>query len=636
MDIRKGTREYIERMTEIRTLSTPSLDGIEDADAYGRVLRENFVRIGKLAGKNRELLEEGLYPLLNSDGVLTKEEAAAMISFSEELLDAEELENMDLPITAMVAERLMKNARTKGDFSEQIRQMDTQMSILYALTNMTGRISTYPEISASYRDKGMELGEQFLSLREPERFKEIEDRDCRELVLTNARFLPAFFENIRGDRDVNGKIMAMMRNDLAISESDFYHSLVPDYDWDYYRFRVLEYFALCTDSGNARGFDGDQLKEILERTEELWEMWHADPEKYREFDDEQYLKFLLLRNRFLAGVSEEEEHRDALMQMFRERKKDCYDLCGIAENILLPVEILCLLKDRRLSEPDKAMLLDFYNNIILYTFHMPNSGILSFMLEYNSYFIRSFREVPEGMRFEDIILSFLAAMHPPTYVHSRMVAQFTVCLCDHLIDLKPELLIGCAGCTTVEEVLEKRSEILYFAYHAALCHDTGKLFIIDTVFVYGRKLLDMEFDLIKTHPKMGAELLRRYPSTRGYAEVALGHHKWYDNSRGYPEDFDTSKSPLKALIDLVMCCDCLDAATDTVGRSYSRGKTTEEFLEEVREGSGTRYAPWLVDLLAREDVRADINFLLQRGREHNYQDTYLLLRNVQQHAIYDA
>jgi HD-GYP domain-containing protein (c-di-GMP phosphodiesterase class II) len=236
------------------------------------------------------------------------------------------------------------------------------------------------------------------------------------------------------------------------------------------------------------------------------------------------------------------------------------------------------------------------------------------------------------MRFEDIVLNFLAAMHPPTYVHSRMVAQFTVCLCDHLMDQRPELLIGCAGCETVEEVLEKRSEILYFAYHAALCHDAGKLFIIDTVFVYGRKLLDMEFELIKTHPKMGAELLRRYPSTRQYAEVALGHHKWYDNSRGYPEEFDTSGSPLKALIDLVMCCDCLDAATDTVGRSYNRGKTTEEFLEEVREGSGTRYAPWLVDLLAREEVRADINFLLRRGREHNYQDTYLLLRNVQEHA----
>ncbi len=203
-------------------------------------------------------------------------------------------------------------------------------------------------------------------------------------------------------------------------------------------------------------------------------------------------------------------------------------------------------------------------------------------------------------------------------------------MCDHLIDQKPELLIGCAGCETKEDVLRKRSNILYFAYHAALCHDAGKLFIIDTVFVYGRKLMDMEFDFIKTHPQMGAMVLRRHPSTRQYADIALGHHKWYDNSKGYPEEFDTSTSPVKTMIDLIMCCDCLDAATDTVGRSYSRGKTLDEYLEEVREGSGTRYAPWLVELLEREEVREDINFLLQKEREHNYQDTYELLKKMQE------
>ncbi len=163
-----------------------------------------------------------------------------------------------------------------------------------------------------------------------------------------------------------------------------------------------------------------------------------------------------------------------------------------------------------------------------------------------------------------------------------------------------------------------------------ICHDTGKIFIIDTVFVYGRKLLDMEFDLIKTHPKMGAEMLKRFSSTAKYAEVALGHHKWYDNSRGYPEEFDTSKSRYKTVIDIVLCADCLDAATDTVGRSYNCGKSFEDFYAEIQEGSGTRYAPWLPDLLSKPEVREDIEFLLAEGRERNYHDTYQLLKSVQE------
>ncbi len=67
----------------------------------------------------------------------------------------------------------MKNAVVSEDFPEQIRQMDSQMSILYSLTNMTGRICTNPEISAIYRDRGVELGKLFRELREPEHFKEI-------------------------------------------------------------------------------------------------------------------------------------------------------------------------------------------------------------------------------------------------------------------------------------------------------------------------------------------------------------------------------------------------------------------------------------------------------------------------------
>jgi response regulator RpfG family c-di-GMP phosphodiesterase len=85
---------------------------------------------------------------------------------------------------------------------------------------------------------------------------------------------------------------------------------------------------------------------------------------------------------------------------------------------------------------------------------------------------------------------------------------------------------------------------------------------------------------------LGSELLRRLESTRRYADVALGHHRFYDDSRGYPEDFKTSESKDKPIIDLVMCADCMDAATDSVGRSYNRGKTLEEYTKEVKEGSG--------------------------------------------------
>ena len=196
----------------------------------------------------------------------------------------------------------------------------------------------------------------------------------------------------------------------------------------------------------------------------------------------------------------------------------------------------------------------------------------------------------------------------------------------------PELLIGAEGCGTAEDVTRNRDSIQNYTWHAGLCHDAGKICIIDTVLVYERKLLDMEFDLIKAHSKMGAAMLRRFPSTAKYADIALGHHKWYDQSDGYPEEIDTRNSPVKTVIDLIQCADCLDAATDTIGRSYSKGKTLDEFISEIREGSGTRYAPWLTDLLERPEVREDIEFLLTEGRNQNYQDTYMFLKDVNEES----
>ena len=67
MDSVSGFDQYIERLNQIRALSSPSLDGVEDAKTYSRRLRENFVQIGRLAAENRPFLEEQLYPLLKLD-----------------------------------------------------------------------------------------------------------------------------------------------------------------------------------------------------------------------------------------------------------------------------------------------------------------------------------------------------------------------------------------------------------------------------------------------------------------------------------------------------------------------------------------------------------------------------------------
>ena len=161
---------------------------------------------------------------------------------------------------------------------------------------------------------------------------------------------------------------------------------------------------------------------------------------------------------------------------------------------------------------------------------------------------------------------------------------------------------------------------------SALTHDIGKLFVTEIITTYDRKLFDEEFQMIRSHPVIGAYVLSKHEGTKDYVNTAKYHHLYYDGSQGYPLE-DISHLPERVFIEILACADCLDAATDSVGRSYKEGKSLEEFLQEIKEGSGTRYAPYVVDLFNEEKVLCRIQKTLLIGRDENYQKTYHLLKD---------
>ena len=122
---------FVKRMAKIRELSSPELYDFDGADDYCNRLRNNFETIGMLAGENRKMLDEVLYPLLEPDRELTDELVEEMGKFGQNLLnlagDVTDFENLDLPIMALVAEKLASHAISTGNLEEQICRMDSAM-----------------------------------------------------------------------------------------------------------------------------------------------------------------------------------------------------------------------------------------------------------------------------------------------------------------------------------------------------------------------------------------------------------------------------------------------------------------------------------------------------------------------------
>ncbi|MCR4764271.1 MAG: HD domain-containing protein [Lachnospiraceae bacterium] len=630
---KKEFDQFVERMAKIRELSSPELYDMDGADDYSNRLRNNFETIGVLAGENRKMLDEVLYPLLEPDKKLSDELVEEMSELGQHLLsiagDVNDYENLDLPIMTLVAEKLANNAKQSGSLEEKICRYDAALDAYYTLMNMTSRITTYPEISEKYKKRGLEIGQFFLGLLDKERFLAIPDPELRGLVLTDARFTAALYEN-SFDPEETRRNLELLERLKQIPDDPFYQEAMPDYDWRYYKIRLYGYFLQCTDVGNQRGFTKEQLERIVQVADETEALIATDPAYFDQLNGNEATMFQCARNRYYLGVLPEEDYRRILLKTYENRDRNNFSVDGNFANVLIPLEILCIFKDRRMTAADQRLVTQLYRDMNAYMFRMPSAGALSFCLEFIADVVNNFIEIPGGITFEDFCLQTLAALHPPTYIHSRMVGQIATCLGSYVVDFRPDLLKGFPGCKTRQDVIDHRERILAYIYHAAICHDFGKIPIIDTILVYGRRLLEDEFGIIKTHPRTGYEMLTKYASTRDYADVALGHHRFYDDSMGYPADFYSGDSPYKAIIDIVQCADCMDAATDSVGRSYNKGKTIDDYVKEVRAGSGVRYAPWLIELFDREDVCRDMDYLLTTGRQETYRDTYILLKGVKE------
>src|SRR6266540_893686 len=127
---------------------------------------------------------------------------------------------------------------------------------------------------------------------------------------------------------------------------------------------------------------------------------------------------------------------------------------------------------------------------------------------------------------------------------------------------------------------------------AAPLHDIGKIGIPDVILLKPGKLSDDEFELIKTHTTIGAEILSgsQSPLLRLAERIALTHHERWDG-RGYPRGLSGKQIPLAGRI--VAVADVFDALTHE--RPYKKAWPVTKAVGEILIQAGRQFDPALVD-----------------------------------------
>jgi len=123
-----------------------------------------------------------------------------------------------------------------------------------------------------------------------------------------------------------------------------------------------------------------------------------------------------------------------------------------------------------------------------------------------------------------------------------------------------------------------------------LLHDVGKIGVSDGVLNKPGKLLPEEWDLMRSHVRIGRDLLSRVPVLSRVAEVVLHHHERIDG-KGYPDSLSGEQIPLTARIIAVV--DAYSAMT--AKRSYKESMSEAEARAELVRCKGTHFDPAVVD-----------------------------------------
>lgn len=132
---------------------------------------------------------------------------------------------------------------------------------------------------------------------------------------------------------------------------------------------------------------------------------------------------------------------------------------------------------------------------------------------------------------------------------------------------------------------------------AALLHDIGKLAVPEQIINKPGRLTPEEFEKMKVHPLVGAEILERVAFPYPVAPIVRSHHERWDGL-GYPEGLAGEQIPIGARI--LAAVDCLDALASH--RQYRPALPLADAMAKVQQQSGSSFDPVVVDILAKSYV----------------------------------
>ncbi len=611
-------QRYLNNLAAVRALVKPQVSpGLTD-DEILALVHQNAERIFALHNENNQILQDILFS--KTADTLSEADAAALNELAGALFNYNR--SVDVGIAYRIHQLLYDYAVLRDNVDLMIRELYYQGITLYYLNvrDKEANINLYVDQIGEYFRAGAAYLDQFESLKSSETRGYIIrclgniKYGMRSIQGTNSGASHSLIEGWEDYENVFQKAM-------SIVTSPHYRELDPNIPWDNFAY-TLHYDRTTFLSSLRSGDYPEVAKAVLESASYVYrhqEQIAAAGEKNVGIRTQ----YVYAAARYHNGLIPLEELVRTLFSICEAAPIDDFSGDNIWAILNCPeflIHYVELLPEER-QEELTPRLKKIREKQTKFLFLMPPN-------EYTMHVSRALQTTVEHAatltpRFSQQVLDYILACHPPTFVHSEVVAMLTRRCCERIAEISPQLLDGAFGMKDPAARPSTLRELLDRAYYAGLYHDVGKCMLLSYIGQYSRRLLDEEFAGIKLHPRFGCMLLDSL-NMEEYSHAAKFHHLAYDHSGGYPMDQDVCPPEMSLIVDVITVVDSLDAGTDNVGRSYAASKTYEQLVGELRAGMGSRYAPEVTVLFDDPDFYAATKQFLQESRRKAYLDAYQL------------
>lgn len=613
--MRAYQKAYVENLKELANLYSFSGKIPADISLFLEKHRQIVSRVRELVQENTAMLRQNLFPVLDDIVSAEAEEVADLEEFAAELGQGG-ANQLDLVLNYSIHNALITYARKWKKRDMLIRELYQTGMALFYMQEIVKRAG-----KNRYRWKmGLMFGEAASYIKQ---YDEIEDPDTRGFIHRAMGNLALSYSGVNAE-DGQNKLSAIRRS-LQILEDPVYQEKTPSLPWGLFIYKSHQERSTALGVLRAGTSDPQILREVMESAQFIREQ---QLESARKRGVKPLVRWQMVYEaaEYHCGIQPLTDLLQSFEEIYLARDKKDYSEDGIYCNVFIPALYADYLqRHEELRIKKEPVLSHMYRGVVKYARSMPGNELDETLQNHLISCLLSFVEYPGGLSRKEFLLKLVVCRNPDAYVLLRMVAQISEMMTAKALRECPEVLLGVLDCGSVDELRRREAEICQFAFDSGMLHDVGMLVFSNMMRRIGRSWLQEEKEMYQHHVYAGESMLVQSESTRLYAPIALGHHRFFNSKGGYPDEYDREANPNRAMTDIVGGAALLVHLIDDMAYRNRDSLTLDQALEQVRRESGGNVAPFVAGLLL--DMRPELEEYLKGGQLRAYEEAFRLLRS---------